>query len=78
MAPNHKAAFQGKLKGGSKNCCGGGCKHQQITTRPGKNQAIRLSPQGREALELLQRSLAADDLTTISASHACQFLLRNY
>jgi len=80
MAPNHKAAFQGKLKGGSKTCCGGGCKQTEYTPIPRQNQAV-LHPLARHALQNLQfdlESLPTRDQTQESGLRAVSYLLGNF
>jgi hypothetical protein len=80
MVKKIKTPHQGQLMGGSKTCCGGGCKHQQITTHPGKNQ-LQIHPLARHALQNLQfdlESLPTRDQTQESGLRAAVYLLENF
>jgi hypothetical protein len=80
MVKKIKTPHQGQLMGGSKNCCGGGCKHQQITTPARKNQP-KIHPMARLALQNLQfalESIPTRDQTQESGLRAAVYLLENF
>jgi hypothetical protein len=80
MTRNDETPHRGQPERGSKTCCGGGCKHQQITTHPGKNQ-LHIHPLARHALQNLQfdlESVRTRDQTQESGLRAVAYLLGNF